>query len=646
MVSLSNISVHFDGNYLFRNISLTITDKDCIGLVGKNGAGKTTLLRILAGGMIPETGDVVIPGHMRVGYLPQEKNVRSSRSILEEATEAFREIKQLEANMARYNKELEIRTDYESGEYQGIIHKLSEATEKHQFLGGQHIMADTEKVLKGLGYQTEDFQRPLNEFSSGWQMRIELAKILLRKPELMLLDEPTNHLDIESIQWLENFLKEYPGIVILVSHDRAFLDALCKRTVEISRGKFYDYKANYSEYVIMREERLQQQKAAFQNQQREIDQIERFIERFRYKNTKASQVQSRVKMLEKMDKIEVDEIDQSAIHFRFPPAPRSGKVVFSAKQLSKSYDEKQVLKDLSFNIGREERIAFVGKNGEGKTTLSKIIVKQIHADGEYQLGYNVSLGYFAQNTNEMLDMEKTVMATLEDVAPADVRPKVRNILGNFLFSGEDIDKKVKVLSGGEKARLAMAKLLLAPANFLVLDEPTNHLDMRSKDILKNALLQFDGTVVIVSHDREFLHGLTDKVFEFKNMQIREYPGDIYEFLENRRITDLKQLEKNEKHKQHKRQASSVNKINYQQKKIKEKEIRKISNQIKKLENKIEDIENHMLDINELLEDPIENKPVIEERNLYQKYELLKSEIAELMTLWEKKLGEKEEIEGF
>ncbi|RLD53397.1 MAG: ABC transporter ATP-binding protein, partial [Bacteroidetes bacterium] len=506
MISINKLSIHFTGTDLFSDISFMINDRDRIGLTGKNGSGKTTLLNIIAGELRPQEGEIIIPNNTRLGYLPQEKTTESELTVYKEALNAFEEIHQLEQKIEKLSAEIAHRTDYESKEYDILIHKLSDANEHFQMIGGDTMEADTEKVLMGLGFKRSDFTRPVNEFSSGWQMRVELAKILLSKPDVVLLDEPTNHLDIESIQWLEEFLKTYPGAVVMVSHDRAFLDAVTKRTIEISNSKIYDYKAGYSAYIKMREERLGLQKALYTNQQKEIKEIEQFIERFRYKSTKAKQVQSRIKMLDKMEQIEIDDMDNSAIHFRFPPAPRSGKVVIGTEGLSKSYGDLDVLDLIELSIIKGDKVAFVGKNGEGKSTLSRIIVRDLDHTGELKYGHNTQIGYFAQNQGEFLDPNKTVFETLDDIATGDIRKRVRGILGAFLFSGETIDKKVKVLSGGEKSRLAIAKLLLEPVNLLVLDEPTNHLDMQSKDILKSALLQFDGTLIIVSHDRDFLQG--------------------------------------------------------------------------------------------------------------------------------------------
>jgi len=637
MISVNNLSIHFTGTYIFDDVSFIVNDRDRIGLVGKNGAGKTTLLRIMTGLQEPEKGNIVKTSGTSIGYLPQELVNLSHKTVYHEALTAFKEVLDIEEKIKKYTLEISSRTDYESDYYYNLIHKLNEANERFLIIGGQTMNADIEKVLIGLGFLPEDFERPMSEFSGGWQMRVELAKILLQKPDVVLLDEPTNHLDIESIQWLEDFLINYNGAVVLVSHDRAFLDNITQRTIEISLGSIYDYKACYSDYVLMREERMETQVASYNNQQKQIYDIERFVTRFRYKSTKARQVQSRLKLLDKMDRIEIDEKDNSSIHFRFPPAPHCGKVIAEAQALKKNYGNKTVFENIDFLIGKNERIAFVGKNGEGKTTLSRIIVGELAHDGIFKLGYNVVIGYYAQNQADLLNPDKTVFETVDDIAVGDIRGKLRNILGGFLFGGDDIDKKVKVLSGGEKSRLAIAKLLLSPVNLLVLDEPTNHLDMRSKDILKSALLQYDGTLIVVSHDRDFMQGLTDRVFEFKNKNIRKYIGDIYDFLDARKIESLKELEKNQKIKKIKPGdvLASENKINREKKKQQERDMRKITNQIKQSEADIEKLENEIREMDEKLLNPDTYKEVLNSKDLYSSYEVLKKQLSTALAKWEK-----------
>lgn len=601
MISINNINVFFPGGYLFNDVSFIIGDKDKVGLVGKNGAGKSTLLKILNKTFVPESGNIVYSQDTTIGYLPQDLQVFSNKTILDEAMMAFVEIIEIQDKINQLQIQIGTFTEYESKEYHDLLHQLVFYNERFHLLDGMQMQANVEKILLGLGFVQSDFSRKMTEFSGGWQMRVEIAKILLRQPKVMLLDEPTNHLDIESIQWFENYLQNYSGAVILVSHDRAFLDKVTDRTVEIANQKIYDYKVPYSEYVILRQERVEQQMAAYNNQQKEIDDIEKFIERFRYKSTKARQVQSRVKMLEKIDKIEIDEIHNPAIHFKFPPAPHSGRIVLEAVDISKSYGEKKVIQNISFIVEKGEHIAFVGKNGEGKTTLSKIITGEIEYEGNLKMGHNVLLGYYAQNQADLLDMEKTVFETLDEIALGEARTRVRAILGSFLFSGESIEKKVKVLSGGEKSRLALARLLLSPCNLLVLDEPTNHLDMQSKDVLKNALLQYEGTLIIVSHDRDFLQGLTQKVFEFKNKKVSQFIGDIYEFIENKNIKNLDELHHASiTNKKGKNTEISTGKLIYEQKKLQDKEIRKLQNQIKQYEENIEDYEKEMQQLTTLM----------------------------------------------
>ena len=628
--------MQFTGEDLFTDINFMIREKDRIGLVGKNGAGKTTLIRLLCGLEQPYKGDVIMSDDVTIGYLPQEKNVHSTKTVLDEAMTAFEEYYEIERQLAKLQDELSNREDYESASYQRLCEKMSHLNERLAIMGGHSIEGEAEQILIGLGFDHNDMNRQMNEFSNGWQMRVELAKILLRKPKLLLLDEPTNHLDIESIQWLEGFLKNYYGSIFMVSHDRAFLDHITIRTIEISCGKIYDYKCSYSEFIERREERIDIQKAAYDNQQREIKEIEAFIERFRYKATKAKQVQSRVKQLEKMDVVQIDDQDKSAMHFKFPPAPHSGKVTLELNNVSKSYGEKNILNNISLLIPRGEKIAFVGRNGEGKSTLSKIIAGVLDYEGEMKLGHEVQIGYYAQNQQDMLDPEKTVFETLDDVATGDMRVKVKSLLGAFLFSGEAIEKKVKVLSGGEKARLSLAKMLLFPTNLLILDEPTNHLDMLSKDILKSALLQFDGTLIIVSHDRDFLQGLTNKVYEFRKPNIKEYIGDIYDFLEEKKMKELDDLNKKQKSQPITENTVSQGKLDYELKKQNDREAKRIEREIKKLEEQIETVENEIAEMDAIMSSPDEHPEVKLDNAWYNLYGEKKNKLQALMEQWEEK----------
>ncbi len=542
MISINNLSVEFSAKSLFDNISYVINKKDKIALVGKNGAGKSTMLKIIAGLQRPTGGSVAVPQDVTIGYLPQHMTISDSLTVIEEVRKAFSHLKEMHEEFDRLNEELASRTDYESDEYQKLIDHITTLTERLAMEESENGEAEMEKTLIGLGFNRSDFTRPTSEFSGGWRMRIELAKLLLTRPDVLLLDEPTNHLDIESIQWLENFLITKANAVMLVSHDRAFIDNVTNRTIEISLGKIYDYSVNYSKYVVLRQERLEQQRRAYLNQQKQIQDTEDFIERFRYKATKSVQVQSRIKQLAKIDRIEIDEVDTSHLNLKFPPAPRSGDYPVIADDLGKAYGDHQVFDHATFTIKRGEKVAFVGKNGEGKSTLVKCIMGEIPFTGTLKIGHNVKIGYFAQNQAQLLNGEITVFDTIDRVAVGDIRTKIRDILGAFMFGGPASDKKVKVLSGGEKTRLAMIRLLLEPVNLLILDEPTNHLDMTTKDILKQAIKDFNGTVIVVSHDREFLDGLVEKVYEFGGGKVKECLGGIYEFLEKKKLATLAELE--------------------------------------------------------------------------------------------------------
>lgn len=543
MISIDGLTVEFGGTTLFQDISFVINEKDRIALMGKNGAGKSTLLKILAGVRQPTRGSVSAPKDTVIAYLPQHLMTENSRTVFEETSQAFAHLFEMEAEINRMNEELASRTDYESESYYALIEQVSALSEKFYAIDLTHYEEDVEKILLGLGFERSDFGRPTEEFSGGWRMRIELAKLLLKKPDVLLLDEPTNHLDIESIQWLEEFLITNGQAVIVISHDRAFVDHITTRTIEVTMGRIYDYKVNYSQYLELRKERREQQMKAYNDQQKMIAETKEFIERFKGTYSKTLQVQSRVKMLEKLEIIEVDEEDTSALRLRFPPAPRSGSYPVIADGVGKAYGDKRVFSNANFTIERGEKVAFVGKNGEGKSTLVKCIMNEIEHEGTLTLGHNVMIGYFAQNQASLLDENLTVFQTIDDVAKGDVRLQIRDLLGAFMFGGEESTKKVKVLSGGERTRLAMIKLLLEPVNLLILDEPTNHLDMKTKDILKSALQAFDGTLIVVSHDRDFLDGLVSKVYEFGEGRVREHLGGVYDFLEKKRIENLNELER-------------------------------------------------------------------------------------------------------
>ncbi len=632
MVSVNNISVSFSGVPLLNSISFVISPKSRIGLTGKNGAGKSTLLKIIAKQASADSGEISMSSDFTVGYLPQQMTYPKGKTVKQEALTAFEEVISIRKNIDLINIKLAERIDYESAEYNSLIEKSAHLHEKFTIHGGNSIEGDTEKILKGLGFLDSDFIRDVAEFSGGWRMRIELAKILLKKPDLLLLDEPTNHLDIESIQWLEDFLKDYYGSIILISHDRAFLDAVTNRTIEIIKSKIYDYKVSFSEFEILRKERIVQQLATYNNQQKMISETEQFIERFRYKATKAVQVQSRIKQLDKVERVEIDETDLSGLTIRFPEAPRSGDVVIDIEEMTKVYDTKTILENIWLTVERGEKIAFVGKNGEGKTTLVRIIKNEIEYRGNVKLGHNVKIGYFAQNQENELDKNKTVFQTLDDIAVGEIRTKLRDILGQFLFSNDDIDKKVEVLSGGERSRLALAKLMLEPYNLLILDEPTNHLDMHSKDILKQALSQFGGTLIVVSHDRNFLQGLCTKIFEFGNKTIKKHSGDIKQFLERKKMDSLKEIEKNKlvQSSENSLKESSQNKEIYEERKKIDKEIRKVKKTIDDVEARVFFLENFI----EQCEKKLSSGENITESNFYINFEKSKKELEQKMTDWE------------
>ncbi len=642
MVSVQDISVSFGSFDLLTNISFLINDQDRIGLAGKNGAGKSTLLKIISGQQSPTSGVIDMSKDVSIGYLPQQMKVDDTTTVMNETITAFSELLSLSDEIEHCSSEITRREDYESAEYLNLCDHLTVVEERYRLLGGSNYMAEAEVTLLGLGFERKDFDRPTMELSGGWRMRIELAKILLRKPSLFLLDEPTNHLDIESIQWLESFLAGYPGAVVLVSHDRAFLDNVTRRTIEISLGKIYDYKASWSKYLVLREERRGQQLASFRNQQKMIDETEKFIERFRYKATKAIQVQSKIKQLDKVERLEVDEEDKSAINLRFPPAPRSGTVLVEAEGLTKKYGNLTVLNKIDFKISRGEKVAFVGRNGEGKTTLSKIIIGELDWVGNLKMGHNVKIGYFAQNQDVLLDENKTVLQTIDDIAKGDIRTKIRDMLGAFLFRGDDVEKKVKVLSGGERARLALVKLLLEPSNLLVLDEPTNHLDMRSKDILKQALIKFDGTLIVVSHDRDFLDGIVSKVNEFKNNKIKEHIGGIYDFLRKKKIENLKEIEKKDKAKiQIVKENTSSNKQKYLDKKEFDRNLRKLRKRLEESEIIIEKIEAEIIAVDKSFMEPGNSSEAHD--NDYTIYQDLKERLNEEMNKWAQYSQEVEEF---
>jgi len=636
MISVENIAISFNGAFLFKKVSFQLKNGAKVGLVGKNGAGKSTLLKLLTGEMEYDSGNLVIPKEYKIGYLKQDLGIQGDNSVREEAMKAFANQSDLEVQYENITKELEIRTDYESDEYSELIQKISDLGTQLEISGSSQNAGDVDKILIGLGFSQNELDQNIREFSGGWRMRVELAKILLQQPDALLLDEPTNHLDIESIDWLEKYLQNYSGILVLISHDQEFLDNVTGRTIEINGGRIYDFKCGYTKYLTQREELFHLKRAAKANQDREIAQLERFIDRFRAQATKASAVQNKIKQLEKIDRIEVDERVVETMKIRFANPPRGGQQVVTLKKCSKSYEDKQVLKNVDFIIGRHEKLAFVGKNGEGKSTLAKMIVGAVKSEGTIELGHNINLGYYAQNQAEELDLNKTVFETIDHIARGDIRTKIRDLLGAFLFRGEDIDKKVKVLSGGEKGRLALCKLLLEPYNFLVLDEPTNHLDIPSKQILKDALLNYEGTVLLVSHDREFLRGLVDKVYEFKNKTVKEYAGGIDFFLEQRKISQLNDL--NEiKSKSRKVQKESRNNNTS----IKELDllIKKTSNRVNVAERKVNELDKKK----EALEQEMNKPESASNLDLFAKFNRLENELFTKMQEWEKATDELDKL---
>ena len=645
MISINNLTVAYGGFTLLNEINFHISENDKIGLVGKNGAGKSTILKLICGLQNPTSGKVAVPSGVKIGYLPQIMEHHRGRSVIDEAMTAFADMFALEDELERITLELSERQDYESDDYHNLIVKMNEVNDRLSYTRSDNPQVVAERTLLGLGFKYDELQRPTETFSQGWNMRIELAKILLSKPDVLLLDEPTNHLDIESIEWLEGYLKDYKGSLVLISHDRKFLDNVTNRTVEIMVGRIHDYKVPYSKYLELRRERLAQQQAAYENQQRMIEKTEEFIEKFRYKPTKSNQVQSRVKQLEKLERIEVDLEDRSTLAVKFPPAPRSGDIVYKGVDLKVGYGEKVVFSDAQIEVRRGEKVALVGRNGEGKTTLMRVIMRELDPkDGDSKVGYNVNIGYYAQNQEDILDKEDTVFGTLDRVAVGDIRLKLRDILGAFLFKGEDIDKKVAVLSGGERARLAMAKLILKPYNLLALDEPTNHMDIRSKDILKQALKAYDGTLIIVSHDRDFLDGLVDKLYEFRDGKVKEHLGGVQEFLERRKLENLSELERHNKEAVQEKPAEVIQKKEeakqeYQAQKYVSKEEKKIKNRISFLEKKIEEYETKMAEIEAKLMSPGPDDDVMD---LTRDYLENKRELDYKMEEWEQ-LNEQLEI---
>jgi len=621
VISINNLTVSFGGFTLLNDINFHVSEKDRIGLVGKNGSGKSTLLKIIVGINRPTEGQVLKPSGLTIGYLPQQMEHAKDKTVYQEALTAFSQYFEMQKEMERINMELSSRDDYESDDYHKLIIHLNDVNDRIHYCGSDNPEGLTEKTLIGLGFNRDELNRPTHTFSQGWNMRIELAKVLLQKPDLLLLDEPTNHLDIESIQWLEEYLESFSGSLVLISHDRRFLDNVTNRTVELMLGKAYDYKVSYSRYLELRKERIDQQKAAYENQKRLIEKTEDFIEKFRYKATKSNQVQSRIKQLDKIERIEIDDEDRSTLTVKFPRSPRSGQVVVKTTDLKMQFGEKVVFDKANISIERGEKVAFVGRNGEGKTTLIRLITKEIaQKNGTLEMGHNVSMGYYAQNQEDLLDKNDTVLDTLDKIAVGEIRTKLRDILGAFLFKGEDIDKKVAVLSGGERSRLAMAKLILRPHNLLALDEPTNHMDIRSKDVLKQALINYDGTLIIVSHDRDFLDGLVNKIYEFKDCRIKEHLGGVTDFLSKKKMEHLRELEIPPIEKKNQEIAKeNKNELSYQEQKEIERKLRKKRNSIDSYEKRIGFLENKIEEIEKILSNPSKNQSLDELLNDYNGY---------------------------
>jgi ATP-binding cassette subfamily F protein 3 len=635
MVSINSVTVSFGGFNLFDNVSFLINAKDRIGLAGKNGAGKSTMLKLLAGHQNPTKGEVTIPKDCKIGYLPQDMTHQHGRTVFEETESAFAEIMAMQARLDDINHQLETRTDYESDAYMKLIEDLTDINTRLDIVGASNTTEEIEKILIGLGFDRKEFNRQTSEFSGGWRMRIELAKLLLQRPDVLMLDEPTNHLDIEAIQWLEEFMETFSGAVVLISHDKTFLDTVTKRTIEIVNQKIYDYRTNYSHYLELRQERREQQENAAKNQQRIINQYETLIDKNRAKASKAAFAQSLIKKLDKMDRVEVDDVDTATVRFRFPAPAHSGKIVITAEHAGKKYGEKQIFSDASFIITKGEKIGLVGRNGEGKSTMMKMIAKKIQFDGNVQLGHSVLMGYFEQDQEEKLNLDKTVFETIDELAVGDVRRQVRSLLGSFLFQGEDIDKKVKVLSGGERGRLALCKLLLEPYNLLLLDEPTNHLDIKSKEVLKQALIDYEGTIVMVSHDRDFMTGMCDRLFEFRDGHVKEYLCDIKEFMEIRKVERLNELDLDK---------SGVKAVPVAEKKTatpsdfeaqeKKRLQTQVQSQLKKVEENIERLESEIKLLDGKLADPVAYDALTKDPNFFNSYNKLKKELESEMTKWE------------